>query len=65
MQTQQIKWLVEYSRLDAEARSREYFSSREAADAFVDDLSSNHVAMIYPVDEDGRPIVEEASNFNV
>ena len=64
MQNQQIKWLVEYSRLDTKEQNREYFSNKEAADAFMDDLSSNHVAMMYPVDEEGRPVVEEVSNFN-
>lgn len=64
MQIQQIRWLVEYNKLGTQEPTREYFASKEAADAFMEDLSSNHIAMMYPVDEEGRPIPDDISNFN-
>ena len=65
MHRQETQWVVEYSRLDIKTRHKEYFSDYEAAAAFIDELPNNHTTLMYPIDEDGRPIVEGICNFNL
>ena len=59
------RWLVEYNTPGIRDLTKEYFGSMEEADAFMEKLPESYMATVYPVDEDGRPILNTISNFNL
>lgn len=58
-------WLAEYTIPGISTIHREYFNNREAADAFVERLSSSYISLVYQVDANGRPLFDYLSNFNM
>lgn len=59
------KWFVGYTIPGTPRYFKKYFNTREEADGFEKELSEDYMTVVYPVDEEGKPIFDTLSNFNL